>query len=59
MSTACKVPSPTDVQFKLFEGVPTSTHVTLLRTAVDSERRFVTGDARSIFLGTTRLDSYL
>lgn len=59
MSSASKVPSPAYVQFKLFEGVPVSTDASLLQTAVKNGCRFVTGGAREIFLGTTRLETYL
>jgi transposase len=59
MSTARKVPSPDDAQFRLFDGVPQDLDAPLLRTAVNSGRRFVTGDAHAIFLGTTRLGTYL
>ncbi|NPT61739.1 hypothetical protein, partial [Paraburkholderia elongata] len=59
MSTARKVPSPDDAQFRLFDGVPQDLDAPLLRTAVNSGRRFVTGDAHAIFLGTTRLETYL
>jgi transposase len=59
MSTARKVPSPDDAQFRLFDGVPRNVDGPLLHTAVNSGRRFVTGDAHAIFLGTTRLETYL
>lgn len=45
MSAACKVPSPDDAQFKLFGDVPVIVDAPLLQTAVNSGRRFVTGDA--------------
>ena len=59
MSTARKIPLPDDAQFNLFGGVPASADAPLLQTAVNSGRRFVTGDAHAIFLGTTRLETYL
>lgn len=59
MSTTCKVPSPDDVQFNLFDGVPHRKGTPRLQTAVDSARRFVNGDAHAIFIGGTRLDRYL
>lgn len=36
MSTACKVLSPADVQFKLLKGVPTSANGMLLHTTLNS-----------------------
>jgi len=54
-----KVGVPDDPQFQLFGGVPGKTEQPLLRTAVESGRRFVTGDPRKIFLGSTRLQDYL
>jgi transposase len=59
MSTTRKISSPDDAQFKLFGAVPASADKALLQTAVNSGRRFVTGDAHAIFLGTTRLEEYL
>src|SRR4051812_22938226 len=59
MNTARKIGLPDDGQFKLFGGVPTTAAAPLLQTAVNSGRRFVTGDAHAIFLGTTRLEAYL
>jgi hypothetical protein len=59
MSSTQKLPSPDDAQYNLFGGVPASTDAPLLQTAVNSGRRFVTGDARAIFLGTTRLEEHL
>jgi hypothetical protein len=59
MSTARTMRSPDDAQFNLFGGVPASTEAVLLQTAVHSGRRFVTGDARAIFLGPTRLEEHL
>ncbi len=58
MSTATKIASPDDLQFKLFGDMPHNS-VPGLKTAANSGRRFVTGDARSIFLGTTRLEEHL
>jgi hypothetical protein len=54
-----KVGVPDDQQFQLFGGAPQQLQQQPLRTAVESGRRFVTGDPRSIFLGTTRLEDYL
>lgn len=59
MSTARKIASPDDVQYKLFGEVPGGAQPVRAISAVDSGRRFVTGDARSIFLGTTPLEAYL
>lgn len=59
MSTASKVPDLTNSQFDLFGGVPSDAAVTELRTALQSGRRFVTGDPRKIFVGTVRLEDYL
>ncbi len=59
MSSTRKLPSPDDAQFDLFGGVPASTDAPVLQTAVHSGRRFVTGDAHAIFLGTTRLEEHL
>jgi len=56
MSSTRKLPSPDDAQYNLFDGVPTSTDASQLQTALNSGRRFVTGDARAIFLGPVRLD---
>jgi transposase len=54
-----KVGIPDDQQFQLFGGAPQQLQQQPLRTAVESGRRFVTGDPRGIFLGTTRLEDYL
>jgi transposase len=54
-----KVGVPNEQQFQLFEGVPEKLDPLHLRTAVESGRRFVTGDPRKIFIGTTRLEDYL
>ena len=59
ISTARKAASPDDAQFTLFDGVPAREEARLLQTALTSGRRFVTGDAHAIFLGTTRLETYL
>lgn len=59
MSTAHKLPSPDSTQFNLFGGIPTAVTAPQLRTALTSGRRFITGDAQAIFLGTTRLETYL
>ncbi len=58
-STATKITPPDNLQFKLFGDMPLSSAAPGLKTAVNSGRRFVTGDARSIFLGTTRLEEHL
>lgn len=50
---------PDEQQFQLFGGVPERSDPLHLRNAVDSGRRFVTGDPRKIFIGTTRLEDYL
>lgn len=50
---------PDDVQFQLFGGVPVDSTKRHLRTALDSGRRFIVGDPRNIFVGTTRLEEYL
>jgi transposase len=50
---------PDEQQFQLFGGVPEKSEPLHLRTAVDSGRRFVTGDPGKIFIGTTRLEDYL
>lgn len=54
-----KTGMPDEQQFQLFEGVPEKCEPSHLRTAVESGRRFVTGDPRKIFVGTTRLGDYL
>ena len=54
-----KLGVPDDPQFQLFGGVPEQLEQQRLRTALESGRRFVTGDPRGIFLGTTRLEDYL
>jgi transposase len=59
MMTYSKTPALDDTQLFLFGDQPSATCATALRTAADTGRRFVTGDARSIFIGTTRLEDYL
>ena len=59
MRSTRKLPSPDDMQYNLFGGVPADSGAPLLQTAVHSGRRFVTGDAHAIFLGTTRLEDHL
>lgn len=59
MSTASKIASPDETQLNLFGELPHSKAAPSLLTAVNSGRRFVTGDARAIFLGTTRLEEHL
>lgn len=59
MRSTRKLPSPDDMQYNLFGGVPADACAPLLQTAVHSGRRFVTGDAHAIFLGTTRLEDHL
>lgn len=58
MNTATKIASPDDLQLNLFGDAPRSA-IPGLKNAVDSGRRFVTGGARSIFLGTIRLEEHL
>jgi transposase len=59
MSTLPKITPLDDQQFDLFHGLPAESRRPLLRTARDSGRRFVTGDPKAIFLGTTPLPDYL
>lgn len=59
MSTLPKITPPDDQQFDLFHGLPVDARKPVLRTALDSGRRFVTGDPKAIFLGTTPLPDYL
>ena len=54
-----KVGVPDDTQFQLFGGMPEDVGQPRGRTAVDSERRFISGNPRNIYLGTTRLEDYL
>jgi transposase len=58
MSTATKITPPDDLQFNLFLDLPGGSKQQL-KTALDSGRRFVTGDPRSIFLGATPLEQHL
>ena len=58
MNTAHHIPSPDDTQLKLFVDMPLA-KAPLLKTAINSDRRFITGDPHAIFLGTTRLQDYL
>lgn len=48
---------PDDTQFQLFVDLPPGGQ--LGRTAADSGRRFITGNPRSIVIGTTPLEQYL
>lgn len=57
--TASKITSPNNPQFSLFGDVPSPTKDLKLKTAADSGRRFVCGDAEAIFIGPTRLREYL
>lgn len=59
MSTLPKITPLDDQQFDLFHGRPADSRTPVLRTARDSGRRFVTGDPKAIFLGTTPLPDYL
>jgi len=59
MSRTRKLPSPDDPQYDFFSGMPASLDEPVLQTAVHSGRRFVTGDASAIFLGTMRLEEHL
>jgi len=59
MNTAHSIPSPDDTQLKLFGDMPPGTMSPQLKTAINSDRRFITGDPHAIFLGTTRLQDYL
>lgn len=59
MSTLPKITPPDDQQFDLFHGLPAESRTPVLRTARDSGRRFVTGDPKAIFIGTTPLPDYL
>lgn len=59
MNKGKKVATPDDPQFKLFGGVPDGTNGRAAKTAVNSGRRFITGNANSIYLGTTRLEEHL
>lgn len=57
-STLSKVIPPSKSQLDLF-GTPPTAPALLAKTAAESGRRFVTGDARTIFIGPTRLEEYL
>lgn len=59
MSSTRKLPSPDDPQYDLFGSVPAGSDARTLRTAAHSGRRFVTGNANAIFLGTMRLEEHL
>jgi transposase len=59
MSTIPKITPPDAPQFDLFYGLPTGSRKAALKNARDSGRRFVTGDPKGIFLGTTPLSDYL
>ena len=59
MSNTRKLPTPDTPQYDLFGGVPADLDAPVLQTALHSGRRFVTGDAHAIFLGTTRLEEHL
>lgn len=59
MSTARKVPSPDDKQYDLFGGGVPAQDVRPKPNASDTGRRFVTGNAHEIVLGTTCLEDYL
>jgi transposase len=58
-STSPKVTPPDDLQFSLFQGLPSAARKSNLKTAVDTGRRFVTGNPEKIFLGTTPLADHL
>lgn len=58
-STAPKITPPDDPQFDLFHGLPADSRKPKLKTARDSGRRFVTGDPKTIFLGTVPLADHL
>ena len=51
MNKAKKIAAPDDTQFKLFGAMPDGANGRLLKTAVNSGRRFITGDASAIYLG--------
>lgn len=57
-STSSKITAPDELQFDLFGGAPTG-ESPLMRTAAQSGRRFVSGDATNIFIGPVRLEEYL
>ncbi len=54
-----KIAAPDDTQFQLFTELPAASHGPVLKTAVSSGRRFVTGNPRAIVVGTTTLAQYL
>lgn len=54
-----KIAPPDDVQFNLFSELPIGSGGPNLRTAATSGRRFVTGNARAIVVGTVSLEEYL
>jgi len=58
-NTATKITPPDETQFSLFGDVPPSSKVPGTKTARNSGRRFVTGNAEAIFIGPTRLKVYL
>lgn len=57
-NTASKITSPADPQYSLFDALPGGSCKSL-STALSSGRRFVSGDASAIFLGTVRLEEHL
>ena len=59
MSTLPKITPADDPQFDLFHGLPGNPRQPILRNALDSGRRFVTGDPKRIYLGTTPLSDHL
>lgn len=58
VNTGSKITSPDDPQYSLFSGIPGGSAKSL-RTALSSGRRFVSGDASAIFLGTVPLEEHL
>lgn len=59
MSTRRKVPQLDDQQFDLFTGSPSRIEARALRTALESGRRFVSGQPSEIFVAPVRLQQYL
>jgi transposase len=59
MKTNRKFPMLDDTQLNLFGDQPEAASAAKLETAADTGRRFVTGDAHSIFVGTTRLEEHI
>jgi transposase len=57
-STSSKITPPGESQLDLF-GQPPTGPALHAKTAAQSGRRFVTGDARTIFIGSVRLEEYL